>query len=206
MEPDRSVRSPTRAWPRGWPRSRPGWMLRPLPPGVVQRLVDDMCVLLTYHSNAIEGNTLTLYETKIVIEEGVTISGQPLRYYPRRATTPRRIDLTPKVAEQGDNHHGELQLTGGSFRTATEQASLIGREGNLTIFTVAADLCAALEAFLCLAEVIKRRLRVPLPSCRRTSRLRRRPMTTSAPATTPSTTASWPGRNAPIGTMRVRSW
>lgn len=40
------------------------------------------------------------------------------------------IDLTPKVAEQGDNHHGELQLTGGSFRTATEQASLIGREGN----------------------------------------------------------------------------
>ncbi|MCO1623330.1 TonB-dependent receptor [Pseudomonas putida] len=40
------------------------------------------------------------------------------------------IDLTPKVAEQGDNHHGELQLTGGSFRTATEQASLIGREGD----------------------------------------------------------------------------
>ena len=45
------------------------------------------------------------------------------------------IDLTPKVAEQGDNHHGELQLTGGSFRTATEQASLIGREGDFDYHT-----------------------------------------------------------------------
>ncbi len=56
-------------------------LLRPLPPAVVQRLADDMRVLLTYHSNAIEGNTLSLYETKMVIEEGVTISGQPFRYY-----------------------------------------------------------------------------------------------------------------------------
>lgn len=56
-------------------------LLRPLPPAVVERLADDMRVLLTYHSNAIEGNTLSLYETKMVIEEGVTISGQPLRYY-----------------------------------------------------------------------------------------------------------------------------
>jgi hypothetical protein len=37
-------------------------VLRPLPPAVVQRLADDMRVLLTYHSNAIEGNTLSLYE------------------------------------------------------------------------------------------------------------------------------------------------
>jgi len=35
------------------------------------------------------------------------------------------IDLTPRVAEAGDNQHGELQLTAGSFRTATDQASLL---------------------------------------------------------------------------------
>ncbi|MDP9531207.1 TonB-dependent receptor [Pseudomonas protegens] len=40
------------------------------------------------------------------------------------------IDLTPRLADSGDNQHGELQLTGGSFRTATDQASLIGRSGD----------------------------------------------------------------------------
>lgn len=33
----------------------------------------------TYNSNAIEGNTLTLQETKLVIEEGVTIGGKSVR-------------------------------------------------------------------------------------------------------------------------------
>lgn len=33
----------------------------------------------TYHSNAIEGNTLTLAETKAVLLHGVTVSGHPLR-------------------------------------------------------------------------------------------------------------------------------
>jgi iron complex outermembrane receptor protein len=40
------------------------------------------------------------------------------------------IDLTPLRAEEGDNQHGELQVTGGSFRTATDQASLFGRSGD----------------------------------------------------------------------------
>jgi Fic family protein len=34
---------------------------------------------LTYTSNAIEGNTLTAVETTMVIEQGVTIAGKPLR-------------------------------------------------------------------------------------------------------------------------------
>jgi Fic family protein len=33
----------------------------------------------TYESNKIEGNTLTLQETQLVIEKGLTISGKPLR-------------------------------------------------------------------------------------------------------------------------------
>ncbi|MGO3562023.1 TonB-dependent receptor plug domain-containing protein [Pseudomonas helleri] len=40
------------------------------------------------------------------------------------------IDLTPLREEEGDNQHGELQVTGGSFRTATDQASLYGRSGD----------------------------------------------------------------------------
>lgn len=34
---------------------------------------------LTYSSNALEGNSLTESETKVVIEEGITIGGKPLR-------------------------------------------------------------------------------------------------------------------------------
>src|SRR5690348_1868885 len=34
---------------------------------------------LTYTSNAIEGNTLTAVETTLVIEQGITIGGKPLK-------------------------------------------------------------------------------------------------------------------------------
>lgn len=34
---------------------------------------------LTYSSNAIEGSTLTESETKVIIEDGLTVSGKPLR-------------------------------------------------------------------------------------------------------------------------------
>ncbi len=34
---------------------------------------------LTYSSNAIEGNSLTLSETKVVLEDGLTVGGKPLR-------------------------------------------------------------------------------------------------------------------------------
>ncbi len=54
---------------------------RPLPPETVRRLNDDLRVFLTYHSNAIEGNTLSLRETQMVIDYGVTVHGHPLREY-----------------------------------------------------------------------------------------------------------------------------
>lgn len=52
---------------------------RPLPPEAVKNLQDVYRVEWTYHSNAIEGNTLSLIETKLVLEEGLTISGKHLR-------------------------------------------------------------------------------------------------------------------------------
>lgn len=54
---------------------------RPLPRDTVQRLNNDLRVFLTYHSNAIEGNSLTLQETQMVIDYGVTVHGHPLREY-----------------------------------------------------------------------------------------------------------------------------
>ncbi len=51
---------------------------RPLDPAVVRNLREDLVVRWTYHSNAIEGNTLTLRETKVALE-GITIGGKSLR-------------------------------------------------------------------------------------------------------------------------------
>ena len=51
---------------------------RPLTQGELQRLRDEFLVEYTYNSNAIEGNTLTLQETAMVLE-GVTIDKKPLK-------------------------------------------------------------------------------------------------------------------------------
>lgn len=51
---------------------------RPLSPVIVKNLQEDLIVRWTYHSNAIEGNTLTLLETKVVLE-GITVGGKALR-------------------------------------------------------------------------------------------------------------------------------
>lgn len=51
---------------------------RPLTSGEVQRLREEFLVEYTYNSNAIEGNTLTLQETAMVLE-GVTIDKKPLK-------------------------------------------------------------------------------------------------------------------------------
>ena len=51
---------------------------RPLSPSIVINLQEDLILRWTYHSNAIEGNTLTLLETKVVLE-GITVGGKALR-------------------------------------------------------------------------------------------------------------------------------
>lgn len=51
---------------------------RPLPPHTVASLREKLVLEWTYHSNAIEGNTLTLRETKVVLE-GITVGGKSLR-------------------------------------------------------------------------------------------------------------------------------
>ncbi len=53
--------------------------LRPLEASLLKQIKEYYRVGLTYSSNAIEGNSLTESETKIVLEEGVTIGGKPLK-------------------------------------------------------------------------------------------------------------------------------
>lgn len=52
--------------------------MRPLTQGEVERLAHEFIIEFTYHSNAIEGNTLTLKETALALE-GMTIDQKPLK-------------------------------------------------------------------------------------------------------------------------------
>ena len=52
---------------------------RPLPKAILKRLREEMDPEFIYNSNAIEGNTLTLNETRLVLAVGVTIKGKPLK-------------------------------------------------------------------------------------------------------------------------------
>ncbi len=51
---------------------------RPLPKHTLQSLQEKVLVEWTYNSNAIEGNTLTMSETKVVLQ-GITVGGKLMR-------------------------------------------------------------------------------------------------------------------------------
>ncbi len=53
--------------------------MRPLNKGELLEMKKTLQVEFTHHSNAIEGSTLTLGETRLVLEDGLTIGGKTIR-------------------------------------------------------------------------------------------------------------------------------
>ena len=71
--------------------------LRPLSKDALKKLLEDIRLRHTYHSDAIEGNTLTLQETKLVLEEGVTIGGKPLKDHIEAKNDAEAFDIMVKL-------------------------------------------------------------------------------------------------------------
>lgn len=104
---------------------------RPLSASLVARLKERMAIEYTYNSNAIEGNTLTLRETKLVIEEGITISGKSIAETLQAKNHPAAMtfieDIVATKGEIGENtilKVHKLIMSGvaedaGQYRTAT---------------------------------------------------------------------------------------
>lgn len=67
--------------------------LRPLPTDAVTKIIEDIRLRHTFHSDAIEGNTLTLQETKLILEEGITIGGKPLKDHIEARNDAEAFDL-----------------------------------------------------------------------------------------------------------------
>jgi len=77
---------------------------RPLPTSAVKKLKEQFEVEMTYNSNAIEGNSLTLKETYLVINEGLTIKGKPLKDHLEAKSHKEALDYLYSLVEKGKNN------------------------------------------------------------------------------------------------------
>jgi excisionase family DNA binding protein len=75
---------------------------RSLSEAILNRLHRNMEIEYTYNTNAIEGNTLTLRETQLVIREGITINGKSLSDHIEAKNHPKAINYIEELAKQKD--------------------------------------------------------------------------------------------------------
>lgn len=73
---------------------------RPLNVGELAELKKWYQVTYTYHSNAIEGSSLTLEETRLVVEDGITVEGKPLREIFEATNHSKAVDLIYQLVKK----------------------------------------------------------------------------------------------------------
>lgn len=78
--------------------------LRPLPPTLVKKLQEQFKIEMTYNSNGIEGNSLTLKETFLVINEGITIKGKPLKDHLEAKNHYEALEYLSDLVEKNKQH------------------------------------------------------------------------------------------------------
>jgi len=84
--------------------------LRPLPKPAVEKLKEHLRLELTYNSNAIEGNSLTLRETFLIINEGITVKGKPLRDHLEAKDHHAALQYLYDLVEHDKHHTISAQL------------------------------------------------------------------------------------------------
>lgn len=107
---------------------------RPLSMNILEQLKAYYKVSLTYTSNAIEGNSLTLTETKIIIEDGITIGGKPMREHLEVLGHSDAYDLLYELASNREITEKEiLQLHHLFYKNINEKKAGVYRDCNVII-------------------------------------------------------------------------
>lgn len=75
---------------------------RPLDAHILKQIREYFRIGMAYSSNALEGNSLTETETKIVIEDGITIGGKPVRDHLEALGHSEAYDLLFRLAKHQD--------------------------------------------------------------------------------------------------------
>lgn len=73
---------------------------RPLSKEALKKIEEALAIEYTYESNRIEGNTLTLQETALVVSEGITIAGKSMREHLEAINHAEAIDYIKDFAQQ----------------------------------------------------------------------------------------------------------
>jgi len=94
---------------------------RPLPADVLRKLRHQFEIEYTYHSNAIEGNTLTMGETQLVLEEGITVGGRTLREIQEARNHPQAIEYVEEISKKALDQTRLLALHSLLMRDVDEQ-------------------------------------------------------------------------------------
>lgn len=78
--------------------------LRPISPSLVKKLRERFEIEMTYNSNAIEGNTLTLKETYWVVQQGITVKGKSLKDHLEAKNHKEALDFLYDLIDEKANH------------------------------------------------------------------------------------------------------
>ena len=73
---------------------------RPLPNIALHKIRESLSLEWTYNSNSIEGNTMSLRETQMVIQEGITIKGKSLREHFETHNHDKAIDYLYSLVDE----------------------------------------------------------------------------------------------------------
>jgi len=122
-------------------------ILRPLSDAQVKNLKNVYDIQLTYNSNAIEGSTLTYSETKLILNEGITIGGKSMNEHLEAINHKEAIRFIEEIANINTNeitltdikdiHHLVLKgidnKNAGAYRT--QNVGVVKSDGEIHSFT-----------------------------------------------------------------------
>ena len=73
---------------------------RPLPAIALNKIKESLSIEWTYNSNSIEGNTMSLRETQMVLQEGITVKGKSLREHFETHNHDKAIDYLYSIINE----------------------------------------------------------------------------------------------------------
>ena len=108
---------------------------RPFSKSILNRLREQFIIEWTYNSNGIEGNTLTLRETALVLREGITVRGKTLKEHTEATNHKKAIEFVEKfvVNKKGLTEKILLNLHGIVLSDIDDEYAGIYRNQNVRI-------------------------------------------------------------------------
>lgn len=108
---------------------------RPLSEDDLKQVKEYYKIGLTYASNALEGNTLDLVETKVVLEDGITIGGKPLKDHYEAVGHAKAFDKIIELSKKTIFTEDDIKLLHKLFYSKIDESNAGEYRANQVIIT-----------------------------------------------------------------------